>query len=108
MSCLTTRPLTENHITLVDDLYTGTTIARDLINLKEIGWTSISKDEYLCLLCLGFDPKLTTITKDVEQASRLQDFVEALASFVQYYRVALLVRNQGSSVRLHKQQTNTS
>jgi len=82
MSCLTTRPLTENHITLADDLYTGTTIAQDPINLKEIRWTSTSKDERSRLLCLGFDPELTTITKDAEQVSGLQDFVEALASFV--------------------------
>src|SRR6266487_1858539 len=64
ISCLTTRPLTENHITLADDLYIGTTMARDLINLKEIRWISTLKDECLRLLCLGFDPKLTTITKD--------------------------------------------
>jgi len=36
MSCLITRPLTKKHITLVDDLYIGITITRDLINLKEI------------------------------------------------------------------------
>jgi len=82
MSCLITRPLTEKHITLVDDLYTGTTIARDLINLKEIRWISTSKDERSRLLRLSFNPKLTTITKDAKQVSGLQDFVEALTSFV--------------------------
>ena len=71
MSCLITRPLTEKHITLVDDLYTGTTIARDLINLKEIRWISTSKDERSRLLRLSFNPKLTTITKDAKQVSGL-------------------------------------
>jgi hypothetical protein len=108
MSCLIARPSTEKHITPADDLYTGTTMARDPINLKEIGWTSTSKDERSRLLRLGFDPELTTIAKDAEQASGLQDFVEALASFVQYHRAALLIRNQGSGVRLHERQTNAS